>query len=639
MYTMSLEADALSWRPESVSTTAPFSPSSTYGGEMGNNTSTSPQQLQHHASIPKIMTQLLAIPTNRSCADCKSALVDTSQIYASYSPNLSDTTTTIINNNVGSDDQNPFNDIPTTRKSKSKPKKNHFDNNTKAFQQNHQAFMPTFPDVVMSAATEGDVFHHVVTKIPALPESSDVMVDPAITATSICYHSHGVFVCALCGAAHKLLKRTTSIVKSVIDVSSWTLDHEGSDIYILMNAGGNVRANAILEAYYNVPNSNNSNNNSSIIIPRPTSTSTIVDRLIFIRAKYEALAFLLPSSSSASRTAWQNIVNLHPEWDGLWGANLRQTTTDLDYLQQQQPYDTNNTNGTNSMWIATNGSSKTTANNNNAVPSGKAQSTTTTAMLPNRLIDYFCVVTASEFLHQSVLQQDLSSISTSPEDILLTPTVTDCIPLPDSYNSKNNGDDASTCENSTFPEHISTFVFPDGCTPSLVQLPPLFFTVVLTNSSGERLYGGILRLYDDNCDTIETITNILQKSKYPSHQYPLWIPKRSRSASLPTEQRKQKSDTSRTKAVKSSKDMMTTATQTTSATSDVMFLPKSLVIISHYPFFDIFRKFLLQIYRIALTEAPLPIERFVINFGTFFCFLLSSSVLQVSHPNFFSAIE
>jgi hypothetical protein len=454
--------------------------------------------------------------------------------------------------------------------------------------------------------------------IPTLPESNDVMVDPAITATSICYHSHGVFVCALCGAAHKLLKHTTTIVKSVMDVASWTDNESRNDIYILMNAGGNARANAILEAYYKTSTSNINNNGGSIIIPRPTTTSTIVDRLIFIRAKYEALAFLLPSTSSSNQTAWQNILNLHPEWDGLWGANLRQQISDLDYLQPPPP-DTNNTAApTNSLWHTT---TNTLTSNTNSTHSGKLSSTTTSTMLPNRLIDYFCVVTASEFLHPSMLQKDLSTVSTSPEDILLTPTVTDCIPRPDSYN-QSNVDEAMACENNTFPEHISTFVYPDGCTPALVQLPPLFFTVVLTNSSGERLYGGILRLYDDSYDTIETITNILQKSKYPLRQYPQWIPKNHRSSPLPTRLKKDISGKNNMRINKSNKNITSTTTQVTTATSDVMFLPKSLVIISHYPFFDIFRKFLLQIYRIALTEAPLPIERFVTNFGSLFFLLV-----------------
>jgi hypothetical protein len=48
--------------------------------------------------------------------------------------------------------------------------------------------------------------------------------------------------------------------------------------------------------------------------------------------------------------------------------------------------------------------------------------------------------------------------------------------------------------------------------------------------------------------------------------------------------------------------------------SDVIFLPKCLVVLSHYPFFDLWRKFLLQIYRIVLVKAPLPIERFIANF-------------------------
>ncbi|EKU20485.1 denn domain-containing protein 4b, partial [Nannochloropsis gaditana CCMP526] len=44
------------------------------------------------------------------------------------------------------------------------------------------------------------------------------------------------------------------------------------------------------------------------------------------------------------------------------------------------------------------------------------------------------------------------------------------------------------------------------------------------------------------------------------------------------------------------------------------FVPKALVILSHYPFFNTFREVLLELYRISISSAPLPIERYIANF-------------------------
>jgi DENN domain-containing protein 5 len=48
--------------------------------------------------------------------------------------------------------------------------------------------------------------------------------------------------------------------------------------------------------------------------------------------------------------------------------------------------------------------------------------------------------------------------------------------------------------------------------------------------------------------------------------------------------------------------------------NDVFYAPKALVVLSHYPFFHLFTRFLDQIYRVSLSSAPLPIERYIANF-------------------------
>jgi hypothetical protein len=107
---------------------------------------------------------------------------------------------------------------------------------------------------------------------------------------------------------------------------------------------------------------------------------------------------------------------------------------------------------------------------------------------------------------------------------------------------------------------------------------------VLTTANGDRLYGGALVVYDDHRD-INYFQDALRNTGYKG-EIPTWM--------------------HHVDEPRSSKN--------TSGYSDVVFLPQCLVVLSHYPFYDIWRKFLLQLYRISLVEAPLPIERFIANF-------------------------
>ena len=46
----------------------------------------------------------------------------------------------------------------------------------------------------------------------------------------------------------------------------------------------------------------------------------------------------------------------------------------------------------------------------------------------------------------------------------------------------------------------------------------------------------------------------------------------------------------------------------------ILYTPTCLCLISHWAFFDVFKQFLSQIYRIYKAEIPIPLERYVINF-------------------------
>ena len=396
-------------------------------------------------SASRSMAQLLSEPSNRACADCRVTLVDASQVYVSFSP---------------------IPDIPHARY-------NHF-------LSNHLNFAPPGK------------------KPSGIPEVFDPPVDPAIVAMTRT-GGHGVFVCAMCAAAHKLLGPTVAVVQPAQDPTQWSQDR----VVHLQQTGGNARAKTVLEAYL-PPRWN-----------RPRSKSGIAERLTFVRAKYEALAFVLPPSGPFGNRAWRTIVNRHPEWKGLWGANLM-AMSDLNLHLGGQ--------------------------NQCSSQSIRHLLVDRTATLPNRLVDHFCVVDHSPLLEQNFARNTDVSRVESPEDICLAPVVTDCFPGRDAH------------EDTEFPEHIGAFVCPEGYRPSSLPQAPTFFTFVLTCADGNRLYGGALKVYDKGYG-LDVLRNSYSNSGLAEKQ-PQWL-----KAGAPEE-------------------------------LDVIYLPKCLVILSHHPFFDLWRKVL-----------------------------------------------
>ncbi|GKZ00040.1 hypothetical protein MPSEU_000957400 [Mayamaea pseudoterrestris] len=442
------------------------------------------QQQQPILSIAKTLTKLLAVSSNRSCADCRATLVDSSQIHASVS---------------------------------------HCDYNLHGNQHAalHESGKPS-----SSSSHRGKGLPKVPeTRHLTLYETNDSCIDPALLASHR-VGGHGVFVCSKCAAAHELLGTNCAVVHEVQDVSVWSQ----AEIVQLIKSGGNARSWQVLEAY--LPPSWESK--------RPNFASSIGDRLVFIRAKYEALAFVLPQPGPKAFEAWTRIVERHPEWRELWGDDAT-TPADIDMGY---------------------GESVVQAVMNPAAVNRE---------LPDRLVDYVCVVACSDYVDPMQATTDLSR-TRGPEDILLVPFVRDCYPGQDAHVGLE------------FPEHVSTFLFPEGCKGSSSALAPSFFTFVLTTANGDRLYGGALRVYDDDRD-INYYKEALENSEYKG-LLPKWL----------------------------GENDQLQASQRSNGYSDMVFLPQCLVVLSHYPFFDSWRKFLLQIYLITKIESPLPIERFIANF-------------------------
>jgi hypothetical protein len=438
-------------------------------------------------SAAKSLTRLLAIASNRKCADCGAHMVDSSQTFVSYSPSLGKLpASSIRRSGIGE------------------------------FRYNHEAFAP-----------------HADT-IPA-----DVaMIDPALHVTKF-LGGHGVFICKACARAHQYLGSTVTTVKSVKDFSLWSLEQ----VRFLEQGGGNNCANSIYEGF--IPESWQKR--------KPSSNSSLEERLVFATAKYDALAFVLPCGGGRSARAWRNLLDRDKSLQRYMSGSGK-VLRSLKALTLSEPESSTRSIDT-----------KSTASLMSA--------------LPDRFVDFFCVVGHKKQLFPGENRKDLYAIE-SPEGLALQSEIRDCYPHQKAHPGME------------FPEHLSQFVFPDGCRASETQKPPTLFTFVLTSSNGHRLYGAALRVYDETMETSQ-MKGVLEASGY-TVPLPWWLSDATDTVSRPR----------------------TTSIEPARRPSDIVFLPKCLVVISHYGFFHAYRQFLKQLYQMSTLETPLPIERYIANFCT-----------------------
>lgn len=209
---------------------------------------------------------------------------------------------------------------------------------------------------------------------------------------------------------------------------------------------------------------------------------------------------------------------------------------------------------------------------------------------PDRLVDFFCVVGPQMLIDRAQAKQDLSKTK-GPSEIKLRPGLVDCYP-------KSRG-------NLEFPEHIPTFCFPDTCCVAAEPKLPTLFTIVLTSSSGHRLYGSVLTMYDERIP-VERFREIFEASEYDK-QLPSWLADETTNDCNDDQSSDQKESSRPKKKLRKAKSEQLPP-------SKEVFLPKCLVVISHYAFFHVYTKFLQQLYRIFQSgSAPLPLERYIAN--------------------------
>jgi len=357
--------------------------------------------------------------------------------------------------------------------------------------------------------------------------------DPAFSVNQR-FGGHGVIICGRCAEAHRRLGLKFK-VKRVIDTSTWTME----EAHFIGNCGGNAQCWKIYEAF--VPDKWKQR--------RPVNASSLSVRMLFCKAKYEALAFCLPLPGPLAKNSWKIVLRYQQEKRNklVGSANLKNISSLSLVASRYNLHEKNN--------------------DDFGSPSQRKK-----YGLPNRLVDYFCVVSSSmQFLPSKTGKKkkekkaNYSNIS-SPESLDFWPHISDCYPPENTHGEM------------AYKDHVSSFIMPGGCRPTLHPKPPSFSTFVLTMADGTFVYGGTLKIYDEHVDA-EEIKIAMRDSGYEG-AFPKFL----------------------------MKDDQTTND------SDVFFFPKCLVFLSRYAFFNLFRSALLEIYQISLIAAPLPIERYISNF-------------------------
>ena len=365
------------------------------------------------------------------------------------------------------------------------------------------------------------------------------------------YGGHGVFICSKCAEAHRELGPNITRVLPVIDITCWKIE----EVEYMMISGGNARCWTVYEAY--IPDAWRHR--------RPISSSSLSQRLLFCRAKYEALAFVLPPPGTLAETAWSALLQRSK-----LGQKYGQSSDlkNIISLSASRTVPSSHHGGTGVV-----------------LGGDTSKDDVSQLVLPQRLVNYFCVVCSSMQLSPKQLKTDLSTLQ-SIEELEFWPHVSDFYPEKDFHNDME------------FPEHLPSFVMPKGCHPHTQPKPPSFFSFVLTMADGGRLYGGALEIFDEHYD-LDDLRDAIEESGYDG-ELPGFL-KNGYSPSYGVDEDDEKESNNTYNA--SADDV-----------PDVVFFPRYLVFLSHYPFFDLFRNVLLEIYQISLTAAPLPIERYIANF-------------------------
>ncbi|KAE9028424.1 hypothetical protein PR003_g12418 [Phytophthora rubi] len=361
----------------------------------------------------------------------------------------------------------------------------------------------------------------------------------------------GAFLCIHCAGAHRKLGVQVSRVKS-LHLDTW------SDEEVAAMKGGNKNVNETynkhLDKWIEV--------DASLELLPNTATEI---REKCIRAKYEDRQFTKLPHSFASREEKNQDSPENPE-EPMSSASSGAAAETLSPSSQTATADQNQQRGP----------GQTTQNGEpTVVKAGRVVEVT------KRLLNYFVVVGRGALIPDQNIEK-----TKSPTEIRFLPAVLDM--FPEMY------------ADSPLPAHIGEFAFPEGFVLTKSYIAPVFFSFVLTNVSGVKIYACALKFYEE-LHPLEVVSLIAPHYHRQRHR---------RRPSNGPHQLDENDDNQRTQLPQWVQDL----SGDVSSAPGPVFCPKCIVVTSHYPYFSAFRQFLQQIYRVTLSEPPMPIERYIANF-------------------------
>ena len=248
------------------------------------------------------------------------------------------------------------------------------------------------------------------------------------------------------------------------------------------------------------------------------------------------------------------------------------------------------------------------------------------AVLPSRIIDYFLVISATNDL-SDIMNDNSKSILEKISNLELKPGIQTCFPSQDTHTDMQ------------IPDMLGSFVFPYGFKFSHAEKQPMFFTFVLTDVNGVKLYGATLHIHE-LLEPQELSVETRMPPLPPQHGTPVHpkpsatngkqspntpdIPSPGIAALLNTTPPDQQptlvfspeEGTQRPRRPSGMKKghLLQEHHAIREELWPVLYAPKALVLLSHYPFFHLFKEYLECLYRISLSLNYIPLERYIINF-------------------------
>eukprot|EP00471_Norrisiella_sphaerica_P001639 CAMPEP_0184483702 /NCGR_PEP_ID=MMETSP0113_2-20130426/5379_1 /TAXON_ID=91329 /ORGANISM="Norrisiella sphaerica, Strain BC52" /LENGTH=1909 /DNA_ID=CAMNT_0026864265 /DNA_START=458 /DNA_END=6184 /DNA_ORIENTATION=+ len=197
----------------------------------------------------------------------------------------------------------------------------------------------------------------------------------------------------------------------------------------------------------------------------------------------------------------------------------------------------------------------------------------------------------------------VKKISDSAFDMRYKPVVLDRFPYYD-------------LRDSSFPDMLPIFCYPQGADVVVGENPPLpkCTTFILTMVSGMKLYGICINFHEImRKDTVERMKEIAKKSAQRRLSGGDGRSHAKAAESLEIEMSDEELEDAQWLDPELATANLQTAISSALEQNLQVWLPKTLCIVTHWPFYDTFTSYLVELWRLTLGHAKLPPERYLSN--------------------------